>query len=145
MSGVILVIDVGTTGLRSAVMRADGSIAELDYRPFAPESPFPGLVEFDARALAGLVLESVASVRDRAGDPQIDAVGIANQRASTIVWDRATGEPVGPALGWQDLRTVGECLTANAEHGVSVAPNQPATKIGWLLVGVFNRGRRWQR
>ena len=63
----------------------------------------------------------------------IDAVGITNQRASTIVWDRATGRPIGPALGWQDLRTVGECIMAKAEHGLALAPNQSATKVGWLL------------
>ncbi len=55
------------------------------------------------------------------------------QRASTIVWDRSTGEPIGPGLGWQDLRTIGECLTARAEHDLALAPNQSATKIGWLL------------
>ena len=133
MTSAILVIDVGTTGLRAALMRADGSIVDLEYRPFAPESPFPGLVEFDSAALTSAVLEAVATVRSRAGDPAIAAVGIANQRASTIVWDRASGTPVGPALGWQDLRTVGECLTAKAEHGIALAPNQPATKIAWLL------------
>ncbi len=60
------------------------------------------------------------------------AVGITNQRASTIVWDRATGEPVGPALGWQDLRTVDECLVFQAD-GLRFAPNQSATKVAWLL------------
>jgi glycerol kinase len=60
-------------------------------------------------------------------------VGITNQRASTVVWDRATGAPVAPALGWQDLRTVVECITARAEHGLPLAPNQSATKLAWLL------------
>src|SRR5690606_21245684 len=60
-------------------------------------------------------------------------VGVANQRASTILWHRATGRPVAPALGWQDLRTVGECITAKAEHGLALAPNQSATKLAWLL------------
>jgi glycerol kinase len=59
-------------------------------------------------------------------------VGITNQRASTIVWDRATGEPVGPGLGWQDLRTVGTCLVLR-EQGLRVAPNASATKLSYLL------------
>ena len=62
----------------------------------------------------------------------VDAVGITNQRASTIVWDRATGEPVGPGLGWQDLRTVGTCLVLQAD-GLRVAPNASATKAAFLL------------
>ena len=59
-------------------------------------------------------------------------MGIANQRASTIVWDRATGVPVGPGLGWQDLRTVGTCLELQAQ-GIRVAPNASATKVAALL------------
>ncbi len=62
----------------------------------------------------------------------VEAVGIANQRASTIVWDRATGEPVGPGLGWQDLRTVGTCLVLQAD-GIRLAPNASATKLAHLL------------
>ena len=62
----------------------------------------------------------------------VDAVGISNQRGSTIVWDRATGEPVGPGLGWQDLRTIGACLAYKGE-GFRFAPNQAATKLQWLL------------
>ncbi|MEO6627657.1 MAG: FGGY-family carbohydrate kinase, partial [Aquihabitans sp.] len=59
-------------------------------------------------------------------------VGIANQRASTVVWDRSTGVPVGPGLGWQDLRTVIDCLTL-AGQGLRLAPNLSATKFGHLL------------
>jgi glycerol kinase len=129
---MILVVDVGTTGLRAALVRDDASIAHAEYRPFAPATPFPGLVEFDAAEMARLVLDA-ATAATSASDEPITSVGIAGQRASTIVWDRATGEPIGPALGWQDLRTVGECLTARAEHGLALAPNQSATKIGWLL------------
>ena len=73
-----------------------------------------------------------AAIADAGSDP-VTAVGITNQRASTIVWDRSTGEPIAPALGWQDLRTVGECIMAKIEHGLPLAPNQSATKIAWLL------------
>jgi glycerol kinase len=130
---VILVIDVGTTGLRTSLVDQDASITAVEHRPFSPDSPFPGLVEFDAARMAELVIEAAHTVLDRAGNPHVDGVGIANQRASTIVWERSTGRPVGPAVGWQDLRTVGECLTLKAEHGLNLAPNQSATKLAWLL------------
>ncbi len=79
-----------------------------------------------------LVLDAATEVIDVVDEP-ITAVGIANQRASTIVWDRTTGEPIAPALGWQDLRTVGECIMAKATHDLTLAPNQSATKLAWLL------------
>jgi glycerol kinase len=130
---MILVIDVGTTGLRAAIVDGDGRADHVEYRPFAPASPFPGLVEFDPATMADLVLDAARATLTAAGHPSVAGVGIASQRASTILWDRSTGEPVGPGLGWQDLRTVGECLTAKAEHGLSLAPNQSATKLQWLL------------
>ncbi len=130
---MMLVIDVGTTGLRAAVMRPDGSLKTVEYRANNPVSPFPGLVEFDATLMAELALDAAIAVLDRAGNPSIGAVGIASQRASTVVWERASGRPIGPAIGWQDLRTIGECLTLKAEHGLSLAPNQSATKLVWLL------------
>ena len=136
---MILVVDVGTTGLRAAIVQPDGSIASVEYRPFPPESPFPGLVEFDASRMAELVLEAANAVLERTDRGVIRAVGIANQRASTIIWDRSSGRPIAPALGWQDLRTVGECITARAEHGLRLAPNQSATKIGAILANAGGR------
>ena len=130
---MILVIDVGTTGLRAAIVDEHATIVANEYRPFAPDSPFPGLVEFDATEMAHLVLDAARTVIEANDSPTIDAVGIASQRASTVMWDRATGTPIAPALGWQDLRTIGECMTAKAEHGLALAPNQSATKIAWLL------------
>lgn len=127
----VLVIDVGTSGLRAAVVDGDGHVHGLEYRAFPPTTPFPGLVEFDATAMASTVLEVATASLDKAGP--VAAVGITNQRASTVVWDRSTGEPIGPGLGWQDLRTVFDCITAKAEHGLALAPNQSATKIAWLL------------
>lgn len=135
---MILVIDVGTTGLRAAVVAADATIQHVEYRWFPPDAPFPGLVEFDAARLAELVLNAAHETLTRTGNPVIDAVGITNQRATTIVWERATGRPIGPALGWQDLRTVGECMVAKAEHGLRLAPNQSATKINWLLANALD-------
>ncbi|MET0911165.1 MAG: FGGY-family carbohydrate kinase, partial [Ilumatobacteraceae bacterium] len=87
---------------------------------------------FDAADIATKVLDAAHTVLARVDEPVV-AVGITNQRASAIVWDRTTGEPVGPGLGWQDLRTIGECLMARAEHGWALAPNQSATKLAWIL------------
>jgi glycerol kinase len=126
----ILVIDVGTSGLRATAVRPDASIAVEEHRALLPSSPEAGLVEFDATLMAATALELARSVLAQAGP--VDAVGITNQRASTIVWDRATGEPVGPGIGWQDLRTVGTCLVLQAE-GIHLAPNASATKVGYLL------------
>ena len=131
MSTSILVVDVGTSGLRAAVVRPDATVAALHYREFVPQSPFSGLVEFDATEMARLVLEVAHTALAEAGP--VAAVGITTQRASTVLWDRSTGVPLGPALGWQDLRTVGECIMAKAEHGLALAPNQTATKAAWLL------------
>ncbi len=126
----ILVVDVGTSGVRGAVVRPDATVEHIHHVPVLPDTPFPGLVEFDATAVADAVVE-VASASLAEGGP-VEAVGIANQRASTIVWDRATGVPVGPGLGWQDLRTVGKCLELQGK-GIRVAPNASATKVAALL------------
>jgi len=126
----ILVIDVGTSGIRAAVVRPDTTVAVEHYREVLPDTPMAGLVEFDANVLADVALDLAARALAEAGP--VDGVGITNQRASAIVWDRATGEPVGPALGWQDLRTVTECLVFQAD-GLRFAPNQSATKVAWLL------------
>jgi glycerol kinase len=134
----VLVIDVGTSGLRAAVARPDGQIVALHHVPFPPSTPFAGLVEFDATGMAQAVLGVAQAALAEAGPVQ--AVGITAQRASTIVWDRATGEPVGPGLGWQDLRTVIDCIVAKSEHGLALAPNQSATKVAWLL-NQFDAGR----
>ncbi len=128
----ILVVDVGTTGLRSAIVDEQLRIAALEYRLIAPSTPAPGLVEIDAEQMAAAALDAARTVVAAADGP-IDAVGISNQRASAIVWDRETGRPIGPGLGWQDLRTVGECIVAKAEHGWTIAPNQAVTKLAWLL------------
>jgi glycerol kinase len=80
--------------------------------------------------MAGVALDVATTALNIAGP--VEAVGISNQRASTIVWDRLSGQPLGPGLGWQDLRTVGDCLALRAD-GMRFAPNQSATKLRWLL------------
>ena len=126
----ILVVDVGTSGVRGSIVQPDGSVEHVNYVQVLPDTPFPGLVEFDAAALAAAVLDVAG--RTLADGGPVEVVGIANQRASTIVWDRATGEPVGPGIGWQDLRTVGTCLELQAK-GFRLAPNASATKVAAIL------------
>jgi glycerol kinase len=133
MGGSVLVVDVGTSGVRAAIVRPNATVEHAHYAPVLPDSPAPGLVEFDAARMADAVLE-VAHAALRDGGP-VAAVGIANQRASTIVWDRATGEPLAPGIGWQDLRTVGDCLVLQAE-GIRLAPNASATKLMAILNAV---------
>src|SRR5262245_20864898 len=125
----ILVVDVGTSGVRAALVDGDASVRDVHYREVLPSSPAPGFVEFDAAAMAAAVLDVA---RAAASGQRVDAVGITNQRASTIVWDRATGEPVGPGVGWQDLRTAGMCLMLK-EQGLRLAPNVSATKAAFLF------------
>jgi len=126
----LLVVDVGTSGVRGAVVHPDGRVVHVHHVPVLPDTPFPGLVEFDAAAMAAAVVE-VASASLAEGGP-VEAVGVANQRASTIVWDRATGVPVAPGIGWQDLRTVGTCLELQGQ-GIRLAPNASATKLAAIL------------
>src|SRR5438067_3303046 len=126
----VLVVDVGTSGVRAAVVGGDASVEHVHYREVLPSTPAPGFVEFDATAMASAALEVAQAALSDGG--AVDAVGIANQRSSTVVWDRATGEPVGPGVGWQDLRTVGMCLGLQAQ-GIRVAPNASATKLAFLL------------
>jgi glycerol kinase len=126
----VLVVDVGTSGVRAAVVRPDASVEDVVHREVLPATPAPGLVEVDAGAVAVAALEVARRALDAAGP--VDGVGIANQRATTVVWERATGTPLGPAIGWQDLRTVGTCLTLQAE-GIRLAPNASATKLAAIL------------
>ena len=126
----VVVVDVGTSSVRAAVVRPDLTIEGERSRPFLPSSPAPGLVEFDPSALAAAAVE-VAKESLAAAGP-VDAVGVAAQRASTVLWERATGRPVGPGIGWQDLRTVGDCLVLQAQ-GIRLAPNVSATKLAHLL------------
>jgi len=126
----ILVVDVGTSSVRAAIVRPDASVTHEHQLPLLPDTPEAGMVEFDASAMADAVLE-VALRAIEAGGP-VAGVGIANQRASSIVWERATGRPVAPGIGWQDLRTVGTCLVLQAE-GIRLAPNTSATKLLAIL------------
>jgi len=128
--GSVLVVDVGTSGVRAAIVRPDATVEHEHHVALLPDTPAPGLVEFDAAAMADAAL-AMAEAALGDGGP-VAGVGIANQRASTIIWERATGRPVAPGIGWQDLRTVGTCLELQAE-GIRLAPNASATKVMAIL------------
>jgi glycerol kinase len=132
-SSAVLVIDVGTSGLRAALVDDGGNLVDYHHVAQTPSTPSPGLVEFDAMQMYRATVEAAGIVIQRNSQLRISALGIANQRASVVAWDARTGEPTGPAIGWQDLRTVIECITVKSEHGLSIAPNQTATKAAWLM------------
>jgi glycerol kinase len=137
--GSILVVDVGTSSIRAAVVRPDATVEHEHRLALLPDSPAPGLVEFDAEAMAEAALAVATAALAQGGS--VAGVGIANQRASSIVWDRASGKPLAPGIGWQDLRTVGTCLALQAD-GIRLAPNASATKVMAILDEVDpERGR----
>ncbi len=128
--GSVLVIDVGTSSVRSSAVSGDGTISCVHQISVLPTTPEPGVVEIDPHGIRSAVLTTSAATLAEHGP--VDAVGITNQRATTVVWDVTTGEAIGPAIGWQDLRTVINCLLLQAE-GLRLAPNASATKLQWLL------------
>jgi glycerol kinase len=128
--GSVLVVDVGTSGVRAAIVRPDATIEDEHHVSLLPTSPEPGRVEFDVAEMAQAALHVARSALADGGP--VAGVGIANQRASSIVWERATGKPVAPGIGWQDLRTVATCLVLQGE-GIRVAPNASATKVMAIL------------
>jgi glycerol kinase len=125
-----LAIDVGTSSVRTGIVDAGGAVTHVQRQRLRVSTPNPGEVELDAVEIAHLALElATRTLLDGGG---ADVVGITNQRATTIVFDPATGVPVGPAIGWQDLRTVLDCLVLQGD-GLRLAPNQSATKARWLV------------
>ncbi|MCH7789986.1 MAG: hypothetical protein IH940_11185 [Acidobacteria bacterium] len=124
----ILAIDVGSTTVRAIVYSDDGARLAGRSAPLAVQAPNPGSVEFDAKALASSVTE-MADALCTAHD--VDVIGITNQRSSTVLWDPKDGEVLGPAIGWQDNRTMKRCAELN-EAGIVTFANQTPTKAAWL-------------
>src|SRR5207302_10005782 len=102
----ILALDQGTTSSRAIVFDGSGSIAAVAQKEFHQIYPQPGWVEHDPREIAASQLE-VAAKASRNFD--IAAIGVTNQRETTILWDRKTGEPIANAIVWQDRRTAAIC------------------------------------
>jgi glycerol kinase len=140
----ILALDQGTTSSRAIVFNAQGSIEAVAQRELTQIYPQPGWVEHDPREIAASQL-AVAAEASR--NFEIAAIGITNQRETTILWDRETGEPVANAIVWQDRRTAPLCDELRAagheplfreRTGLVLDPYFSGTKIRWLLdhVGV---------
>jgi glycerol kinase len=126
----VLAIDVGSSSLRTALVDEMGTVSCEHRRRLNVATPSPGFVELDALEIFTSALELATNTLGEGEG--CDGVAITNQRATTIVFDPVTGVPVGPAISWQDLRTVIDCLIYQGE-GLRLAPNQSATKIRWLL------------
>lgn len=125
-----LTVDVGSSSIRTALVSETGAVEHVHRERVHVTSPRPGDVELDAAEIAELMLALATRTIDAGGSG--DVVAITNQRATTVVFDVTTGRAVGPALSWQDLRTVIDCLVLQGD-GVRLAPNQSATKIKWLV------------
>jgi glycerol kinase len=144
---VVLALDQGTTSSRAILFDARGGVVAFDQREFPQQFPRPGWVEHDPRAIWQSQLDVARGALRNASLSAADvvAIGITNQRETTILWDRATGEPVHNAIVWQDRRTapmcealrargLGELVTA--QTGLLLDPYFSATKIAWLLDSV---------
>lgn len=125
-----LAIDVGSTSVRAAVVEESGRLTHVERVALEVRTPRTGEVEYDGDALVERALGAARRTLERAGP--CDAVGVSTQRATTVLFDASTGRAVGPALSWQDLRTVIDCLVLQGD-GLRLAPNQTATKARWLL------------
>src|SRR5262245_24267612 len=141
---VVIAIDAGTTGVRSFAVRPDGTPAGYAYREFPQHFPAPGLVEHDPEDIWNATTATLADLVARldAVGETVAAVGITNQRETTVVWDRRTGRPLHRALVWQDRRTAARCdELRDAGHldavrrttGLVLDPYFSATKLEWLL------------
>jgi glycerol kinase len=131
---LILAIDQGTTGTTCLVVDDELGVHRRGYAELPQHFPRPGWVEHDPEEIWQSVLAAAAA----AGLDDVDTVAITNQRETTVVWDRATGRPVAPAIVWQDRRTADRCRELDARlirerTGLVPDPYFSATKLEWLL------------
>ncbi len=140
----ILAIDAGTTGVTALVVDEEGQVRSRGYREFPQSFPRPGWVEHDPNhwwdAAAGACAEALEAGEVEAGS--LAAVGLTNQRETTVLWDRDTLEPIHPAIVWQDRRTTELCRTLRDEGwedrvrdrtGLVIDPYFSGTKVAWIL------------
>ena len=144
MSAYVLAIDQGTTGSTAVLVGQDGEILARANHEFPQHFPKPGWVEHDLDEIWASVTDSIRDVvaSARVALDGCRAIGITNQRETTVVWDRATGEPIHRAIVWQDRRTADRCQAlSNAglgelirdRTGLVIDPYFSATKIAWIL------------
>jgi glycerol kinase len=143
----ILALDQGTTSSRAIVFDHVGAIRGVAQREFRQIFPQPGRVEHDAAEIWATQLDVArqAVAAAGAGFADVAAIGITNQRETTVLWDRATGQPVCNAIVWQDRRTAGACDALNAaghaamvaaRTGLVIDPYFSGTKLAWMLDNV---------
>jgi glycerol kinase len=140
----ILTIDQGTTSSRALVVDERGAILGLGQAPFTQHFPRPGWVEHDPMEIWSSTEAAIAAALREAGVTTRDltAIGIANQRETLVAWDRASGEPAGPAIVWQDRRTAAICEEFAAQGhedavrrltGLTLDPYFSGSKLTWLF------------
>ena len=154
--GYILALDQGTTSSSAILFDEAGAIAAVAQHEFEQFYPQAGWVEHDPMEILTSQLSCAVEALGRAGARPRDvaAIGITNQRETVIVWERATGKPIHPAIVWQDRRTAARC-SALVESGVEDAvsamtglvldPYFSATKVGWILDHVSGARVRAER
>jgi glycerol kinase len=152
----VLALDQGTTSSRAIVFRRDGSIAGSAQQELPQYFPQPGWVEHDPEEIWQTTLATARGALTAAGigARDVTAIGIANQRETTLLWERRTARPLARAIVWQDRRTSGICSEFEARGmnarvvattGLLLDPYFSATKIGWLLDRVPNARERAER
>jgi glycerol kinase len=152
----ILALDQGTTSSRAILFDSEGAIRGVSQREFRQIFPQPGWVEHDALEIwttqAGVAVEVLAGAGLRARD--VAAIGITNQRETTVVWDRKTGAPMANAIVWQDRRTAEACDRLRAEGhealfrertGLVLDAYFSGTKLAWILDNVPGARARAER
>jgi glycerol kinase len=139
--GVVIAIDAGTTGVRAFAVDEKGQPAGWAYKEFTQHFPQPGWVEHDAGEIWDAVQATLAELRGELDQP-VAAIGITNQRETTVVWDRRTSAPLHRAIVWQDRRTAARCdelraaghlETVRTKTGLVLDPYFSGTKLEWLL------------
>jgi glycerol kinase len=142
MTQYILALDQGTTSSRAILFDHEGNIAGCAAQEFPQHFPQPGWVEHDPNEIWNSQLTVARKVLHEVDVKKVRAIGIANQRETTVVWDRKTGEPIAPAIVWQDRRTAAFCEELRAAGkakmicdatGLELDAYFSATKIKWLL------------
>lgn len=133
---VLLALDQGTTSTRAIVFREDLSVAAKAQEEFRQHYPAPGWVEHDPEEIWRSCRSTLRAALARAGRlaGEVAAIGVANQRETTVVWERATGRAIAPAIVWQDRRTVDICARLKAEGHESAV----ASKTGLVLDPYFS-------
>ena len=156
MTTHILAIDQGTTSSRAILFDAGLSVRAVAQEEFPQHYPAPGLVEHDPADIWASVAGTARAAIERAGidASAIAAIGITNQRETTLIWDRRTGEPIHRAIVWQDRRTAPVCTRlreegheamVSARTGLLLDPYFSATKVGAILDAVPGARARAER